>query len=1848
MRRFEHWIVGSCLLVGLLLSGCKKDPGKSPQTEPFTESGSLEQPSPKAVAEQTPAPSFDPIITLDQPADRLPLEIAFQYPQPVSTQLGKPLEDPNTRVNITPRVPGKLVWETEQRLVFRPEGTGFAYNTGYTIELLSVDTRFGIKTPSPNEPWRHVMKTPEFRLERLELDQAKVSSRELVFVATFTGPVRIESLSKRVGAWFGSVTCALSADKLTANQFRLRGRCPQLRPEGELSVHIDPGIEALGRPDKTTQAYKKSFSLNVPGYLNIAHIQLKEAQNGFQIDVFCDDEQTKNKRGYYDYYTERCPLEIDTLSDFVRIDKVEKLSFSKIRNGFRIHGDIRYGQNNLQIQSGLTSTNGSLLSKTYERTLNVARRSPSVRFVSQGRYLPRSVLDQLAIRHINVDQVTLEIRKIYRQNLVYWLTAPTDRPDDRVSDVVATHTFSLPNQPDQETVSMLQIKKALGDIENGAYQLSLTGARQNDEVRLMLTDLTLIAKRYGTGGQDLAVWVLDSKSLQPVSGARVELVAQSNRVIHSKSTGDQGGMTFSGAVDPVTGKPPFALFVHKDDDLSFMEFADLEISLGDENVQGSAYRTDVPYQAALYADRGVYRPGETAHLVALLRDDHHLGVEDLPLVGKLIDPRSKIASTLRARTNTAGMAAFDIDLQSFASTGNWTFTLEAGGKAIQTLRFNVEEFMPERMQVSIRPSQPEFRLTQPVKVQISARYLFGSSANGEKTELVCSLLPAAFSPPRVKGYVFGLWSEEPSQPLLLGSATGNLDEKGQLVMSCPSPATTTHSRGPSKVQARVSVFESGSGRTTSQTVDVPVHPEKTYLGLKTGAQKAETGASIHIEGIATDWQGNPEPDIQEVAVEIIKLERDYNYEYIDGSYRYRSYTRRVRESGRRVKVQAGKFQVDFTPSGYCRGYLVKASFGNSASELFIESGGYSYWRPHASGSDNTPRPSGPVTLIMEAENSINPGEKSSVTIKPPFPGKLLFTVETDTIVESRWLDIGMQDTQVSFRINEFAPNVYLSGLLIKDPHRESNRAFLPGRAFGLQVVRIKPSPYSLSLTLQAPEEIRPNSKLTVDLDAQGTQGPAFVTVAAVDEGILQLTGFRSPDILGLLFDQRALGVATFDTAGWMLKLPPADNSLSPGGSAEGSRAGRIAPVKPVALWSGLVKMSQGKARVELPVPQYRGQLRIMAVAADKHRAASAATRTTVRDPLVLLTTLPRFLLSGDRFVVPVSATNLTGRKGTFTITPETGPGIQLENPDPKSVLLDDQASGTVTFVATSTESFGRARFAVKATGNRTSSADEVVIPFLPNAPVTRETHVVSLSEGKNEIHGMLAGWNPQTEKTEIWVTTNRYGKQLMHLKHLIRYPYGCIEQTTSTTRPLLHIANLLSNLAPDLFKDAGIEEKFMHGVNRLLSMQTTEGGFSYWPGETHPTYWGTAYVTHLLLEGKEKGYPIPQDRIKDALDFMQRVLTNQTKDTDHKYGYSVESSEPYMQFVLARAGRGQKGRLRKLLSDDPKKWGELSEENTFLLKAALYLTGDRSHESTLKTIGKPPVENRRQNGWTFWSALRSHGMRLTILEDLFPQSSQAEPLAALIADQLGSTQNSWSFTTQELSWCAGGLGKRSSRGPTSWSKTMLFADGKAIEPRVDQTKPNDLDRTWSVSSASASDSLWVEMSDLSGQAYAIVDIEGLKPGVAYQFADHTLKVRRSYHDLEGRSIDTNDIRLGALINVKITLANTSNQRVRNVALVDRFGAGLEVENPRLNRGSVVDWSKGKAWEISYFNLRDDRVEYFGHLQPRQTVEVIYTLRAVTAGLFASPPIKAEAMYDPNIWSQHAGERIRILDPWNAI
>lgn len=1926
-------LAASCLLLALSsgCSGCSKPARVQADGGTVGDGGARTELS---------AATLLPVIRPQAIEGTVPDRLVIEFARPIleHDRRGQPAHK-DTVLRIDPEVPGRLTHHGLSTLVFTPE-KGFAAATGYTVTLAALHTPQGVIKAPAEQPWQLRFTTPPFKLLDTSLLDVDLSAQDkkkphVEVRLTFSGKVEIAEL-KSFASWQvdGAAVPAKEVSYETTelgHVLAARVTSPQLHVGSQVTFALRAGLPMAGFPKiRADRAQSRTTieDLDSLPTLSIKSVTRSEGTSGFFLDVVCDDDAVKDKRYFYDEVqgeriggdgdeaeehrssysgriSRRCQLEEASAREKLRLLPAVKFTVAPSAGGFRVLGDFKRGPYTLRIASGARSVDGGVIKAPYERAFSVPARSPRLGFVSTGRYLPRKAWRNLPITHVNSDEVELTVRQVPPENLVFWMSEEgNDRASERTSNIILQKKLPLKGEPDAQSTTWLDVGSLVPATTQGMLQLSLHGAgTAKAEARLLLTNINLVAKREADRKDrpgDIVVFALDMETNTPLAGVEVKLVRKSGQVIARCTTGGAVGCRITPPAQPVDPGPGFALVAQRGDDLTYLRFSDLKTEMPGGVSYGEPFSSEKPYHAALYTDRGVYRPGETAHVVAIVRDEKNQAPRaGMPVLAEITDPRGATYKKLQQALNSAGMLALDLPFDAFANTGKYTVKLRAGDKPLGEETLQVEEFVPERMKVKTQAKAEGYLSGEPVPFDVSARYLFGSPAAAHKVELSCELSPSEFTPDENSEFHYGVWRADTPKDLALGKQDGTLDSEGKGTLECPGTQGEGRFYGTATLSAAAAVFEAGSGRTSVGRDDVEVHPERFYLGLKASAERASPGQEVAVSGIVVDWKGKPVSTVSEVKVEYLHIEEDYGWYYDEEEHQgsYKRYTHAVSDGSDKVSASGGRFSLRFRPSQGADGYLVRVTAGKARTDLLIDGEHYyRYFEPSESESDQTPRPQKPTVLKLKAPPQVKLNADNELRFAAPFPGQALVTVETDHVLRSEWVKVAQAGEVVwRFRVEKFAPNVYLSAFLVKDPHHEAKAAFLPDRAFGVVSAPVARDELAHELKLTVPKDVRSQSTLTVQLEVghhdPQRDGEAFVTVAVVDEGILSLTGFRTPDPLNELLARRALGVDTFETIGWTLLLPPGGPSSQTGGDEDGDgvadkddkAGGRVQPVKPVSLWSGVVPVpASGKVSIPFVLPPYRGQLRVMAVSVANKRVGQASAEVVVKDPLVAQTTLPRFLVLGDEITIPVSVSNLSGGAQQVAVrlsaeelavpglmpTGDTTPPLVLLGEDKKSLRLKDGEAGVVVFRARAQKAVGAAKVRVVAKAGALESREEADVPLVPAAPLQRTVQRIELAAGEIDLLPYLKGWTPTTEKSTFWVTSNPYGDTFDHLKHLLRYPYGCIEQTTSSTWPLLYVANLLSSVDPTLLAGKKIEDMVQYGVRRVLSMQTPEGGFAYWPGSTHPTDWGTAYATHMLLDAQKKGYPVSEARIKDAVEYIESQLANVYEQGRTPDGWYGGTAEPYLQFVLALGGKGRKARIQqlieKLAATPITKIDTEDREHEYLLKAALYLAGDRRYERDLKSPDVTPIGKERFNYWSFYSDRRRRAMMLTVFQDLFGKDPAGETLANLVAEGLRGHRSSW-YTTQELVWGTIGLGKRiGDRSPIVGTPVLTSAD-KKLAP---QSTGKAGDVTWALARASERRSLTLTVpAGQKGKLYLILGSEGVRADPKeVPLGGNGLSIERRVLDTDGDAVELADgsIDLGDLVVVELTVKNELDEAVTNIAVVDRFPAGWEIENPRLGRGKSAitgggdhgddddddadkreDKSGTKPWELDYLNLRDDRIEAFGRLEAKEKRSIRYLLRAVTAGRFTMPTVSAEAMYDPELWARGASAPVVISGPW---
>ncbi len=1847
---------------------------------------------------------LEPEVSTKGPNKVVPSTIVVEFSTDIRTDSGE-LGDA-TDLRLEPEVEGTWRAVGTDRIEFRAESSlrpGKSYDLLVeSIDLRRHDSRRGetvdqrVTPASP--PWSHTVEVPDFAFLELLTPVAHRSAGEIDVDVRFSAPPRTADLSEWAGWQVGGephrqVTYERGS-RPNIVQATLRGLdLQEAGPEVDIDLQLAAGVPF---DDETTAAEAEATTGAQFGpSVSIDRVFADEGGSGHYIHVVCDDasvdadKEFHNVEGYRDFeVSERCVPDIDSARRHIQIDPEVDFSLSPAPAGFQLHGDFQRESFEIEIKPGLQTIDGGVVEELTTETLEIGPRSPEAAIAGAGRYIPPEAWSNLPVRHRNLDAVRVEIRHVPRENLVFWLSGYNANADQRNSNRIAESRIDLGGEPDETKTSYVDLSKIVDERRPGVHQIAIHGLKrrdaserdddaepyrsvEEDRARYVATDVNLVAKRHAAGPDDawsrtVDLWAIEMHTGEPIGGVEVETVRESGYELGKCTTSSSGHCRLEVAPKETDPAEPFALIAEWRDQVTFLEYADLETDVPIGDATGQPYLSDKPYRVSMYGDRDLYRPADTVHLAGLVRTaDLGPTQAGLPVELELTDARGNAVRSRLVETNDIGAFEFSHELGDLAATGRWELEARIGDRTIETYEFLVEEFVPERMRVEVEPGTEHVTVGEQVTFDVHARYLFGASAEGSEVQLECRMEPEIYKPDSLAAYHVGPAPyqdrDEERQSTQFGTASATIDAEDRAKLGCDTEGVISQSSA--RVRGDVSVLEAGSGRSTDEQASGWVHPEPYTIGLKSDREEVEQGETFTVEGRLVDLDGEPSSEVDQVAIDVVGLERAYGRYYHSGHYSWSFDWREFVTDKRTVPVEDGRFEVEIAADQPRDAYAIRARAGDASSTLQVDVDRYSsYWG--YGEDDQIPTPN---AAPVEVDAPIEVGEETEVTVESPVDGRALVAVETHRVVDYQWIEVETGKNDWSFRLDEFAPNVYVTAFVVKDPHGDSEEAFVPKRAFGIQSAEVAPEQYDGEVAVETPDEVRPRELLEVDLEAEIGSGPAYATVAVVDEGILQLTDYESPNPLDTLLAERGLGVETFDTVGWNVEHPSLADPTGGGAAAPGSereKAGRSMPVEPVALWSGLVELEEGRAQIPFNLPQFRGEVRVMAAAMSPQRIAADSTSVQVRDPLGLQATTPRFLTAEDRIEMPVMVTNQTGAERRITLEAQarSKPVVGYESPfdrqsplaferEPtREVTLADGASTTVTFPARAEARSGSAEVTFRATTEGHESTTGATIPLQPSGPSERKVETRKLEAGTTDLSSMLDGWVPRSERTTFRISAIPFSDALDEVQHLIRYPYGCLEQTVSSTRPLIYLSDLARAVDPSLLdRHDDLDEMVQSGIDRVMAMQHAHGGFRYWSSVYSPHTWSTAYAVDMLLDARDAGYDVPEMRLERALDWLDDIVRRS----------SDEHAHPMAHYALARAGEGDRALIRDAIEQRQPEEDESLEgherEELYLLQAAAYHAGDRSWESDLKDLGAllEASDAKGDYGRSFYSNLRAMGLALSLKIDLFGRESVDESAIMGLARQM---RDEWRLSTQEATWGVAALGKwvDARQVEQELGEVTLSIDDREIDPSHSNEERGP---SWNV--AHAADRGRVELSTEVGEEaswYVTVSSEGVRQTPTVEYGDHGLSIEREYVDGEGHAVDVGNLQVGELFYVRLRVESTSGDAIENVAIDDRLPAGLEIENPRLSGNPEVhetlvddasyDGSPQRdgSWWYDHMNVRDDRLQIFGDVPHRESREVVYAVRATLAGTFQQPPLEAHAMYVPSVRSLKRGGTVRIANP----
>lgn len=1338
------------------------------------------------------------------------------------------------------------------------------------------------------------------------------------------------------------------------------------------------------------------------------------------------------------------------------------------------------------------------------------------------------------------------------------------------------------------------------------------------ERNVIASNLGIVAK----GGTDNSyfVTVADLRTTEPMSGVTLDFYDFQQQLLSSAQTDSKGQANVQ------LPRKAFVVVGHKDNEKGYLRLEDGNaLSVSRFAVDGNV--TQKGLKGYLYGDRGVWRPGDSVYLNFVLEDRENKLPDNYPITFELSDPRGQLQER-RAVTPGAG----DIYPLYFATdpespTGSWTAKVKAGGAEFDKV-IRIETVKPNRLSINLDFGKKELKASEePITANLSSSWLYGAPAKNLHAVVEVQLSSSKTTFSKYKDFVF----DDPARSFYAEPKVifdGNLDENGDAQVSAN---LLDNQSVPGKLSAsfKTRVFEKG-GDFSSDNVTLPYHPFSVYAGVAIpesswGDKQVQFNKPTKIDFVAVNTNGAPQRN-RNLSVGLYRVEWRWWWDQgYDDVSRYNSAENVDAIEKQTVTTNAqGEASWNVTVSDWGR-YMIRVcdtESGHCSGDFFYA--GY----PE---DDYQARSAAAMLGFTADKDKYNVGETVTLTIPTGEEGKALITLENGTkVVQSFWKDSKKGENKFTFKVtDEMTPNVYAHVELIQ-PHAQAKND-LPIRMYGVIPIMVEDPATRLNPVINMPNELKPEQNVTIEVSEKSGKAMAY-TVDIVDEGLLGLTRFQTPNPWESFFAKEALGVRTWDVYDMVLGAygGELERILSIGGDAGINRKAaqdRANRFKPVVIHLGPFELKRGqKAKHQVKIPNYIGAVRTMVVASGDNAYGNAEKMTPVKKPLMILATLPRVLGPGETLKLPVNVFAMEPKVKNVNVSVKEKSGlISLPNGASQSINFDKPGDGLVEFDVQVKENIGVAKFTITANGGGETASQDIEIQVRNPNPVVTDVRSKVLNPGEDwsqqyELVGMKGTNEGILEISNI--PPINLGERLQYLIH---YPYGCIEQTLSGGFPQLYV-NKLIELNDQQKKDVPVNIKAT--IDRLKQFQTENGGFAYWPGESTPDQWSTSYAGHFLLEAKALGYTIPNNMLDRWENFQKkaaRMWDPKLKDYGFMDDRSHELNQAYRLYTLALAKETEMGAMNRLRESK-----NLSLAAKWRLAAAYAVAGKPEVAKSITNNLSSNVPNYRELSYTYGSTLRDEAMILETMV-LMGNKSAAGDLVRDVADALSAQQ--W-LSTQETAYALLAIGKFVGNTDVSKRYTFTYAvGGKTVNagsttPLMQiQVPTNNSGSTVSVKNTS------------QATLFARLILRGQPVTGAETASANNLNISVVYKSTDGTTLDPASIPQGTDFIAEVTVKHPATRAIpyREMALTQIFPSGWEILNTRLDNFQTT----GNVANPDYQDFRDDRVNTFFDIFQNQSLTFVVRLNAAYQGRFYLPAVSSEAMYDNSIYARVPGKWVEV-------
>lgn len=1801
-------------------------------------------------------------------------EIQIELTQDIpAVEIGKEIDQ--DLFEFSPKIKGKAYWTSTRNIKFVPEPgelrSGQEYEAWFRLDKV-------LKVSSDFQEFYFFFRVPEQNFNISFFPYSPIKDNDLVWNAvqgtlTLADDANVDDIAKMF-----SISGGANTTKVKVTPTQTKGRysilIDSLRRE---SSPVEYQIAVDGSPIKAKRD-PEVVPVKIPA-LGGSTFEVLDVRMTYDpqecIRITFSDPLSINQN----------------IQGLIKPDGIENFSYDIQKNVLRLYVDKSNSTNiSLQIFQELKNGDNKPLDRNYNFDLSFDKNKPEIQIVNSGNILPDSKSLIIPFKAVNLWAVDVKVVKIFENNILGYLQSNDFGESSelkRFGRLILKNRIRLDEDPtkrlDEWNTFSLDLASMIKQDPGAVYRIEFSMKRdyslypcdgiipqvpqeaelerfdsrmtEEDEAPWDLTgyysdydwdgyvwserddpckdtyymnkkqDCTVLASNIGMiaklgADKKIMVTLSDILTTKPISGGQVDVYNyQMQRIGSGKTDGDGfADIAYKGGV-------PFVVIASRDKEKGYLKVTqNMALSLSNFDVSGQELQKGL--QGYIYGERGVWRPGDSIFVTFILEDKNKTLPQDHPASLELYNPQGQLYQRYTSNSGQNGFYAFRLATDADAITGNWSARVKVGGATFsKTLK--IETVKPNRLKVRLNAGDIIDASRGTFNGSLSSQWLHGAPASNLAAKVEMTLSPATNPFEGYTQYSFN----NPATNFYSDTYTifdGRLDASGNANVHANLPQAAS---APSMLKANFvsRVFESG-GDASIYSQTIPYSPFSAYVGVKAPIQNEyewlETDRDNRLDIVTLTPNGKP-ISRSDISVKVYKLRWSWWWNSDgDNLSSYVNNTSTEVVLNKTIATSNGKgsvnLRINYPEWGRYLVMVKDEQSGHTAGRVV-----YIDW-PASRGRSNKDDASGATMLTFSTDKqSYNVGDKVTVTLPQSSDGRALMSIEVgSSVLKREWIETNSnKDTEYTFTVTEqMTPNFYVFATLLQ-PHEQTNNGS-PIRMYGVRNIPVENKDSKLQPVITMPDELRPEKEFSVSVSEKNKKEMTY-TLAIVDEGLLDLTAFKTPNAWSDFYARQALSVRTWDMFDLVVgaqagRLGPllsigGDEALKPSNNT-------MSRFKPVVKYIGPFTLKGGKTDIhKITLPSYFGSVRVMVVAGNSNGAYGSTDKTVqVKNPLMILSTLPRVAGPDEEILLPVNVFAMDKKVKTVQVTVQSNGLFQFVDGTTKTVAFTETGDKMVYFKVKVAKKVGQEKVVIKATGGGETATETIDIAIRNPNPAKLFTSQ-ALVNANDTAQLSLTFDSPQAGDWTKMEISRIPGIDLSkNMAYLMDYPYGCSEQVTSRAFPALYVKSFRQFTDAEKAK---LDNNVKEAIKIITSRQLSDGGIAYWPADRYPTEWVTTYAGHFLIEAKNAGFEVPASVIEKWKKFQKDAAQKWDRRDMYNSYYSYSMSDlqqAYRLYTLALAGNAELGAMNRM-----KEMNGLSPQSRWRLAATYAIAGKKDAANQLITNVSDQIDRYSFNNNTYGSSERDMAM---IMETylLLGKTEKALKLARSVSQALSSnyisTQTA-AFGLMAMSKLADKMGK----GMISYEWTL-----NGVSQKVENTglvfqeiaiKPQEHINV---------------MFKNKGQGELFVRLIGRTQPLEDKGTAESNGVNMyiKYVDDNGKEIDVTSLKQGTEFYASVIVQNISGQALTDMALNQVFASGWEIFNNRLFGSGEQNVSVNT---YNYQDIRDDRVITYFNIGQGYSMAFRVRLQAAYCGRFYLPATMAEAMYSPDEQSRTTGRWVEV-------